>query len=214
MNKEDKETGFIYIITNLINDKKYIGQTSRSVKRRFDEHVWRHGQVIDKAIDKYGKENFKYDILEECNIDILDEREEYWIAKYDTYEGEGYNIHKGGRTLGIGDEHPRTGQITPKEVKDKMRKTLKENGTWELRQGENHPYYGMKHTKEIRNKIRKGHHKNSQFNKKEAIKIIKKYYESNFSQNDIAKKYNCHKQTINRIINLKHWTTEDLKKTT
>ena len=209
--------GIVYCITNKINGKKYIGQTRRSLERRWKEHCWRdNDQYITRAIKKCGSKNFSVEILENCEVSELDYREVYWIKHYNTYKGEGYNTHKGGRTLGEGEDHPRTGQKTPEKVKEKMRQTLKENGTWELRQGENHPYYGKKHTKEIKEKmsksISKTNRKNSPLDKKKAIKIIKEYFESNLTQKQIGDKYNFHEGTIWKIINCKHWTTNDLKK--
>lgn len=61
----------IYKITNKINGKFYIGQ-SNNINRRFQEHITK-GQLsripLDIAIQKYGKENFLYETLEECSID-------------------------------------------------------------------------------------------------------------------------------------------------
>lgn len=72
----------IYKITNKINGKSYIGQ-SVDIKRRFMEHKTPHGQVtpIKLAIKKYGKENFSFEVLEECTPDALDEREIWWISE-------------------------------------------------------------------------------------------------------------------------------------
>ena len=205
--------GIIYCITNEINGRKYIGQTRRSLERRWKEHCWRDNcQVITQAINKHGKKNFKIEVLEKCDKDKLDEREKYWIEYHNTYKGDGYNTHKGGLTLGEGEDHPRTGQKTPEEVKEKMRQALKENGTLELRQGENHPFYGKKHTEEELEKMRSSFRENSPFDKKEAIKIIKKYYEENLIREDLAKKYNVSAGTIGRILNYNHWTMEDLDK--
>lgn len=90
--------GIIYKITNLINKKSYIGQTSKPLNARWKEHKTGdyHRQVIDMAIKKYGKENFTINILEECSNEKLDERERYWIAYYDTYNN-GYNSTEGGQ---------------------------------------------------------------------------------------------------------------------
>lgn len=52
--------------------------------------------LIKKAIFKYGKVNFKIEELEKCNLDILDEREIYYINLYDSYNN-GYNLTKGGK---------------------------------------------------------------------------------------------------------------------
>lgn len=95
----------IYLITNLINQKKYIGQTIR-----FKERVWEHENdsrstmAIHQAISKYGGENFTIEVLETVNnyenlgekLDIL---EQYYINLYDTYR-YGYNSTSGGQGVG------------------------------------------------------------------------------------------------------------------
>lgn len=94
--------GFIYIIKNTINSKIYIGQTKNSVKQRWQEHL-RHAQygsqVINRAMKKYGVENFYVETLEICNIELLDYREMYYIDLYDaTNKSKGYNVSIGGNT--------------------------------------------------------------------------------------------------------------------
>ena len=87
---------FIYKITNLIDNKVYIGLTTRTVEARWKEHC-RHGsQQIDDAIQLYGIENFQIETLEECDESILDDREKYWIDYYDSFRN-GYNNTYGGR---------------------------------------------------------------------------------------------------------------------
>ena len=72
----------IYKITNKINGKFYIGQ-SVNIKRRFMEHRTPRGKMtsLKLAIKKYGKENFLFEVIEECSVQDLDEREVYWIAQ-------------------------------------------------------------------------------------------------------------------------------------
>ena len=206
---------YIYCVTNKINGLKYVGQTNNPKRRWYSLCCDNDNQKITKAIQEYGKENFEMEILEKCTIDNVDEKEKYWIDYYNTYEGEGYNEHCGGTTLGKGEEHPRTGQKTPEKVKEKMRKSLKENGTLKLRQGKNHPYYGEKHSKEELGKmsknIAKAKREKSKFNKKIAIDIIKDYFESDKIQEEIGNKYNTSRSTVSEIINCNHWTTKDLK---
>lgn len=94
----------IYKITNLINGHYYIGQ-SRDIKGRFRCHRFSGRQLNDKdhntpihlAIHKYGEENFSYEILEECSIDELNEKEVYWIEKLQATKNGNYNILVGGQ---------------------------------------------------------------------------------------------------------------------
>lgn len=96
-----EEFGRIYIIRNTINDKVYVGQTTKSVKLRFLNHLSaaRKGKdyVIGKAIRKYGEENFYVETLEECLKSELNEREIYYIKFYNSTNPKfGYNMSKGG----------------------------------------------------------------------------------------------------------------------
>lgn len=106
----------VYCIENLINHKKYIGQ-SIDIYRRWKDHKNKlngnrhHNMYLQRAWDKYGKDNFDFYILEKCDISVIDERESYYINKFDcTSNKYGYNIEAGGNT----------NKIIPKETKDKM----------------------------------------------------------------------------------------------
>lgn len=97
------KNGTIYLITNKINNKKYIGQTIQSPEVRFKYHL-NYAQKsynlsnmpLSKAIQKYGKENFEMTILEKCEEVELDKREEFYIELYDTFNS-GYNATTGGK---------------------------------------------------------------------------------------------------------------------
>lgn len=84
---------FIYITTNIINGKKYIGMCTRN-----DSNYHGSGMLLKQAIQKYGKENFYRDIVERCdNFEHLCEREKYWIEKYDAVSSPHYyNLIDGG----------------------------------------------------------------------------------------------------------------------
>lgn len=95
--------GFIYMIYNKINNKKYIGQTTRTIEKRYKEHLRevdynRLNLSLYRAMRKYGVENFDVKEIEECPNEELDEREIYWIDYYNTYGLDGYNETKGGNT--------------------------------------------------------------------------------------------------------------------
>lgn len=104
------KTGIIYIIKNNLNNKVYIGQTITNIKTRFNQHCKnstlksRHYKIYN-AIKKYGKENFYIEVLESnIEIDKLDEREIYYIEKYNSFK-KGYNSTKGGDGRTINKEY-------------------------------------------------------------------------------------------------------------
>lgn len=97
----------IYLITNKVNQKKYIGQTNQGLgyEGRFKKHCGgirdeKPTKLLSKAFKKYGIENFSLDLVED-NIpeDLIDEREIFYIKKYNSYylDGYGYNMTKGGQ---------------------------------------------------------------------------------------------------------------------
>lgn len=96
--------GRIYIIKNTVNDKVYVGQTKISLKLRFQNHLSaaRNGKdyIIGKAIRKYGEDKFYIELLEECTVEELNEREKYWIAFFNSTDNRfGYNISIGGNVI-------------------------------------------------------------------------------------------------------------------
>ena len=90
---------YIYKITNLLNGKIYIGQTSRTVEARWKEHQKDstrrtfEQRPLYRAINKYGVENFSIETIEET--DSPNERERFWIEYYGSYKN-GYNATIGG----------------------------------------------------------------------------------------------------------------------
>ena len=108
----------IYLITNKLNGKKYVGQ-SNDIGRRLKEHCCpgraKNGYPIDVAIQVDGKENFDFQVLEECSIEELNERETYWIQKLQTHK-KGYNCNLGGDQASIGEQN-NNAILTEEEVK-------------------------------------------------------------------------------------------------
>lgn len=93
----------IYCVTNKINNKKYIGQTISSLKKRWAEHCSTRPDVklLHQAIKKYGKENFEIESLKECNsIEDLNFSEIQLIKEYNTLTPNDYNLALGGNQQG------------------------------------------------------------------------------------------------------------------
>lgn len=101
--------GYIYKITNNINQKIYIGLTTLSVEERWKSHLYTafnknskdYNAVFKKAIRKYGENNFTIEVIDEAeDLDTLKEKEKYWIKYYNTFildeDSWGYNGTKGG----------------------------------------------------------------------------------------------------------------------
>lgn len=89
----------IYKITNKINHKIYIGQ-STNIEKRWESHKYYTEDkttLLQKAFNKYGVSNFTFEVIEECPTNQLDEREKYWINYYQSYGTNGYNMTLGGQ---------------------------------------------------------------------------------------------------------------------
>lgn len=111
----------IYKITNLVNSKIYIGLTTKSYIKRFKTHL-KNSEILDyalyRAIRKYGKDNFKIEVVEECDsIEELIKREAFWIKSLNSMNPNiGYNM--------INQED--WGKVFSDEVRKKMSKTQME----------------------------------------------------------------------------------------
>lgn len=139
-------TGVIYCYTNKINGKKYIGQTTDERKRKY-QHKGKQGcSVFHNAINKYGWEIFKYEVLsrkqyvneEDASFD-LDLLEIYYIDKFDTFNN-GYNSTYGGES--------NRGYKLTMEQRNKLIEIHKGK-----HEGTKNYFYGRKHTEETKELI-------------------------------------------------------------
>ena len=138
----------IYLRTNLVNGKQYVGQTN-DFKRR--EIEWKclkanySSGIIDRARKKYGLENWKVEILRECETqDELNKWEIYYIKELSTKKPNGYNLTDGG--------FGNSGHIVSEETKKKVSIALKGKYT-----GEKAFAYGVKRTEEQKQHLREIH---------------------------------------------------------
>ena len=149
----------IYLIKNKVNGKCYVGQTSRTFETRFNEHfrdlknnkhLNSNGKPdkLQRAWNKYGEDNFTFDILEIVeDINLLNEKEKYWVDYYDSYYN-GYNQTEGGEGT-IGYKHT-------EETKKKISESVlgEKNPMYgKNHSGEKNPMYGKNHSEETKEKI-------------------------------------------------------------
>lgn len=132
----------IYKTTNLVNGKQYIGKDTRNRRSYLGS-----GSALKNAIKKYGKENFKKEILEVCtNKDELIEREEYWLNYYDAANNPNfYNLHNFSTGFLPGDKHYFYGKPLSEEFKRKLSQSMI---------GDKNHFFGKKHSEESLEKIR------------------------------------------------------------
>lgn len=179
--------GVIYKITNP-KGKIYIGCTI-DYKRRLSEYrrLSMVGQVkLYNSLTKYGFDNHRFEIIEECNDNTLHEREIYWI-KYFNCIKEGLNIRLGNRTGALTDD-----------TKQKISKALKgRKNTWFNPNPKRHEY-----TDEQKQKMRK-----PRINKWEReklvlphiVKEIRNKFKSGSKRSDLSREYNVSWGTIKNI---------------
>jgi group I intron endonuclease len=96
----------VYLITNNVNGKQYVGQTTKTLNHRWAEHVGYSNNpnkrltVLHKSIFKYGKDAFSIEILHECISKFeMDFVETFYIYFLDTKLPSGYNMTSGGDGL-------------------------------------------------------------------------------------------------------------------
>lgn len=134
----------IYKITNIQNDKVYIGQTVQTLNSRKCEHRNRARQRANyplyNALNKYGFSSFKMEVIDSAvSQEELDDKEIYYIELYNSMHPKGYNLTKGGAGT-IGYKHTEEDKVKMSKLKEGMFK------------GRENPFYGKTHTKEQREK--------------------------------------------------------------
>ena len=177
----------IYLITNIKNNKQYVGVTKFLIEERFSQHAKR-GFHLTEAIHKYGKNLFSIGLIEEVETaERAYELEMYYILQYNTKVPNGYNLTDGGDGIfgweateqyrkecseRVKELHKEKkvgmyGKTHTKETKEKMKESAKEvERTWLI--GRKHSpetieilrqkNLGRKHTEESKQKIRENHH--------------------------------------------------------
>lgn len=121
---------YIYKIENLINHQCYIGQT-RNINKRwtrhrtepFNQNSEAYEYPLYRAIRKHGLENFSFEVLEECLVSELNDKEIQYIKQYDSYF-HGYNQTFGGDTRAVVDKEKILGIILDLETTEMFQKDI------------------------------------------------------------------------------------------
>ena len=126
---------FVYKVTNRVNGKVYIGQTTRTIAIRWKQHCNPANDqclALHRAINKYGKENFTVEQIDVASdSEELNKKEQYWIAHYDSIAPKGYNMTTGGGQGEIAEEtryrlgNANRGKHLSEETKKKMSEARK-----------------------------------------------------------------------------------------
>jgi group I intron endonuclease len=135
----------IYKISNIVNNKVYVGQ-SKNIYKRWQEHYYElknnrnKNQHLQYSFNKYGEENFIFDIIEVCDIDSLDYLERHYIKLYNSIDRSfGYNNENGGNK----------GKI--KSLESCLKISKSRIGKYS---GENHPLYGIPRSNQTKLKLK------------------------------------------------------------
>jgi group I intron endonuclease len=186
----------------MINKKQYVGQTKRpDINDRWRQHKHKKaGRYLVGAYDKYGVENFKYQIICICFDEDCDRYEEEYIKKFNTMSPNGYNLKGGGHFSKL---HP--------DSVEKMKESLKKVWTDEKRRefgekmkGENASNYGKKTSEETKEKLRETSKKYWETMGKEEYERICKERKERFtrqtpSQKAIDALAKCHDSIRKRV---------------
>lgn len=199
----------IYKITNLINNKIYIGQSIHPDKR-WTEHKQRAKNHTDNypihlAILKYGEENFSFEVL--CITEDYDEEEKRLIQYYNSLTPNGYNVSSGGPTpIFKGEDHPRntvTNAVLQQVIQELKNNILTDRAiakkyklTDKIVADINHGYSHKMENETYPLRVRHGRQKLTE-EQAEEIKFLLK--ETNLSYQDISNKYGVTKATIYQI---------------
>lgn len=197
MNTDEIKLHYIYIITNILNNKVYIGQTLYPKKRWITHKTCKSSKLyIDRAIKKYGVNKFSFEILVNCQSqENANNMEIFFISKFDSCnKSYGYNIKYGGK-VSSGWHHTKetkykiskseTGKIVSLETKSKMSSSQK------TRIRSRNEFDKMSKTKKM-NLI-------ARFNDKLCDEIVLEY-NNGVSINSLSKKYKVRKFTISKIV--------------
>lgn len=145
--------GYIYLITNTVNGKKYVGQTQREdIETRWKQHRKQRscGRCLLSAYKKYGIDKFKFQIICICFNEDCDIYETEYITKFNTLSPNGYNLEAGGKNAGC---HPETRKLLSEKLSGKTIPDAVRAKISEAHKGEKNYNFGKNFTDEVKKNI-------------------------------------------------------------
>lgn len=196
---------YIYCVTNKLNNKSYVGQTS-NIKERWANHkrdsikkYKKRFYAFQNALNKYKIDNFIWNIIDVVDsIEEANEAEEFYIANLNTLAPNGYNLNTGGKNG------------TPsEETKKKISEKLKIVGSFVGKKGKDHPNFGTTLSQERKDALSKRFSGDNGSGKKITSIIAKDIYldylNNKMSVKELINKYPLKKVAIINILNKKSW---------
>jgi len=191
----------IYQIRNTSNDQRYIGQSvniaNRWVRHRYHLNKGVHKNLyLQRAWNKYGKDQFVFEILQECNPDSLDVIEEQYA---NLFQVKLYNMTDD-FTSRIGDKNPFFGRKHSDKTKAQM--SLVKKGKYK---GSKNPNFGGKNRKVVSVLMTGSKNCNSKLDETKVVEI-KKQLQSGAKQSEIAADFGVHPSAIAKINSGSRWS--------
>ena len=187
----------IYQIINKLNNKRYVG-ASKQVKRRFYEHKrsllknLHHSKLLQRAVNKYGMDNFEHSVLCTCPPEYLNKMESWFLKnlkpEYNIHISSEYTINRSKRCFSESHINNIKKSFT-KERREKISKDVTERLT------------GVSKLEQSKLKIQLSVAKLTP----EQVIIIRKRYEMGVKQVKLAKEFKVTKHAINKIVKRKTW---------
>jgi len=223
---------YLYKITNLLNNKVYIGRT-KNPRYRYRQHNYYAEHILDnnlthqkihREISSVGSEHFIFEVFEKCNSfgDSCD-RELYYIKFYNS-EDDGYGYNEKGQvfdSISLSNDHKRrmslkmSGEGNPMFGKKKSLETLRKMSI--MFSGDGNPFFGRTHSEWSKKKIgdsSKGrcageNNAHSKLTIQKVKEIREKWKTGNYTKVALSKEYRVSAVTIGNIISGKTWNTNE-----
>ena len=178
--------GYIYLLTNTINNKQYVGQTmAKNITKRWNTYrklvQCSIGRYLYNAFLKHGVDSFKFQIICICFDEDCNKYEEYYIKKFNTIVPNGYNLQSGGNNRR---QHPESILKKTMTIRNSPNyEQYKKNISIRLT-GKGNPNFGKKMSDEQKKKISesKKNNKTSESTKQKISESLKKHFSGNTSK--------------------------------